>query len=68
MSRMLAAGCTDLAAEQALWFLHARMVAALAARTPATPGIGDITEQGAGVSEIPCMAGRLNDTVRRWPG
>ena len=25
-------------------------------------------QHGAGVSEIPCMAGRLNDTVRPWPG
>ncbi len=42
-----AAGTTDLAAEQALSLLHARTVAALAAWTPATPGLGDIAEQGA---------------------
>ena len=42
-----AAGVTDLAAEQALSLLHAHTVAALAAWTPATPGLGDITEQGA---------------------
>ena len=42
-----AAGTTDLAAEQALSLLHARTVAALAAWTPAPPGLGDITEQGA---------------------
>jgi hypothetical protein len=47
MSRMLAAGSTDLAAEQALSLLHARTVAALAGLTPATPGLGGIAEQGA---------------------
>lgn len=40
-------GATDLAAEQALSLLHARTVAALAGWTPATPGLGDIAEQGA---------------------
>ncbi|WP_203072250.1 hypothetical protein [Falsiroseomonas ponticola] len=41
-----AVGTTDLAAEQALSLLHARTVAALAGWTPATPGLGDIAEQG----------------------
>jgi hypothetical protein len=40
-------GATDLAAEQALSLLHARAVAALAAWTPVTPGLGDVAEQGA---------------------
>lgn len=42
-----AAGVTDLIAEQALSLLHAHTVAALAGWTPATSGLGDITEQGA---------------------
>jgi hypothetical protein len=41
------AATTDLAAEQALSLLHARTVAALAGWTPATPGLGDVAEQGA---------------------
>jgi hypothetical protein len=42
-----AAGTTDLAAEQALSLLHARVVAALAGWTSAVPGLGDVAEQGA---------------------
>jgi rhodanese-related sulfurtransferase len=42
-----AADATDLATEQALSLLHARTVAALAGWTPATPGLGDVAEQGA---------------------
>ena len=42
-----AAGASDLAAEQALSVLHARLVSLLAAWTPAAPGLGDIAEQGA---------------------
>ena len=41
-----AGGATDLAAEQALSLLHARSVAVLAGWTPATPGLGDVAEQG----------------------
>ena len=40
-------GDTDLAAEQALSLLHARVVAALAGWTPTAPGLGDVAEQGA---------------------
>jgi hypothetical protein len=40
-------GTTHLAAEQALSLLHTRTVAALAGWTPATPGLGDVAEQGA---------------------
>lgn len=42
-----AAGVSDLAAEQALSVLHARLISLLAAWTPAAPGLGDIAEQGA---------------------
>ncbi|MFM7421404.1 MAG: hypothetical protein ACKO54_17140 [Alphaproteobacteria bacterium] len=42
-----AAGASDLAAEQALSTLHARLVSLLAAWTPAAPGLGDVAEQGA---------------------
>ncbi|MCA3281065.1 MAG: hypothetical protein ING10_17525 [Roseomonas sp.] len=42
-----AAGVSDLAAEQALSTFHARLVSLLAGWTPATPGLGDIAEQGA---------------------
>jgi len=42
-----AAGASDLAAEQALSMLHARLVSLLAAWTPAAPGLGDVVEQGA---------------------
>jgi hypothetical protein len=42
-----AAGASDLAAEQALSTLHARLVSLLAAWTPAAPGLGDVVEQGA---------------------
>ena len=42
-----AAGASDLAAEQALSVLHARLVSLLAGWTPAAPGLGDIAEQGA---------------------
>jgi hypothetical protein len=42
-----AAGASDLAAEQALSMLHARLVSLLAGWTPAAPGLGDIAEQGA---------------------
>lgn len=38
---------TDLAAEQALSLLHARVVEALAGWTPSTAGLGDVAEQGA---------------------
>lgn len=38
---------SDLAAEQALSVLHARVVDALAGWTPAEPGLGDLAEQGA---------------------
>jgi hypothetical protein len=40
-----AASSTDLAAEQALSVLHARVVAALAGWTPAEPGLGDVAER-----------------------
>jgi hypothetical protein len=40
-----AAGSTDLAAEQALSLLHARVVAALAGWTPSDPGLGDVAER-----------------------
>lgn len=43
----VAAAATDLAIEQALSLLHARVVDALAAWTPADPGLGDIQERGA---------------------
>jgi hypothetical protein len=36
---------SDLAAEQALTTLHARVVAALSGWTPATAGLGDVVEQ-----------------------
>ena len=42
-----AAGVSDLAAEQALSTLHARLVSLLAGWTPAAAGLGDIAEQGA---------------------
>jgi hypothetical protein len=42
-----AGAASDLAAEQALSDLHARVVAALAAWTPDTAGLGDVVEQGA---------------------
>lgn len=42
-------GADDLAAEQALSDLHARVVAALAAWTPATAGLGDIAEADADI-------------------
>jgi hypothetical protein len=42
-----AAGVSDLAAEQALSVLHARLVSLLAGWTPAAAGLGDIAEQGA---------------------
>ena len=42
-----AAGASDLAAEQALSVLHARLVSLLAAWTPSAPGLGDVVEQGA---------------------
>ena len=42
-----AAGASDLAAEQALSTLHARLVSLLASWTPAAPGLGDVVEQGA---------------------
>lgn len=38
---------SDIAAERALSALHARVVAALSAWTPDTPGLGDVVEQGA---------------------
>ena len=40
-----AAGSTDLAAEQALSLLYARVVAALAWWTPVEPGLGDVAER-----------------------
>ncbi|MCA3416618.1 MAG: hypothetical protein INF84_18640 [Roseomonas sp.] len=42
-----AAGASDLAAEQALSVLHARLVSLLAGWTPAAAGLGDVVEQGA---------------------
>jgi hypothetical protein len=42
-----AAGVSDLAAEQALSVLHARLVSLLAGWTPDAPGLGDVAEQGA---------------------
>jgi len=42
-----ASATTDLAAEQALSLLHARVVEALAGWTPSTAGLGDVAEQGA---------------------
>jgi hypothetical protein len=42
-----AGGADDLAAEQALSDLHARVVAALAAWTPAIAGLGDLAEENA---------------------
>jgi hypothetical protein len=42
-----AAGVSDLAAEQALSTLHARLVSLLAGWTPDAPGLGDVVEQGA---------------------
>ena len=42
-----AAAASDLAAEQALSTLHARLVSLLAGWTPAAPGLGDVVEQGA---------------------
>ena len=38
---------TDLAAEQALSLLHARIVEALAGWTPSAAGLGDVAEQSA---------------------
>ena len=40
-------GSSDLAIEQALSALHARVVAALAGWTPAVSGVGDVAEEGA---------------------
>jgi hypothetical protein len=42
-----AAGASDLAAEQALSVLHARLASLLAGWTPAAAGLGDVVEQGA---------------------
>ena len=42
-----ASATTDLAAEQALSLLHARIVEALAGWTPSTDGLGDIAELSA---------------------
>jgi hypothetical protein len=42
-----AAGVSDLAAEQALSVLHARLVSLLAGWTPTAAGLGDVVEQGA---------------------
>jgi hypothetical protein len=42
-----ASATTDVAAEQALSLLHARVVEALAGWTPSTPGLGDVAEQSA---------------------
>ena len=42
-----ASAATDLAAEQALSLLHARVIEALAGWTPSTPGLGDVAEQSA---------------------
>jgi hypothetical protein len=43
----IAAAASDLAAEQALSTLHARLVSLLAGWTPAAAGLGDVAEQGA---------------------
>jgi hypothetical protein len=40
-------GTSDLAIEQALSTLHARVVAALVGWTPQLPGIGEVSEEGA---------------------
>ena len=42
-----ARGASDLAAEQTLSDLHARVVAALAVWTPDTAGLGDVVEENA---------------------
>jgi hypothetical protein len=42
-----ASATTDLAAEQALSLLHARVVETLAGWTPSTAGFGDVAEQAA---------------------
>ncbi len=42
-----ASATTDLAAEQALSLLHARVIEALAGWTPSTAGLGDVAEQSA---------------------
>ncbi|NBW16044.1 MAG: hypothetical protein EBR82_49475 [Caulobacteraceae bacterium] len=42
-----ASAATDLAAEQALSLLHARVVETLAGWTPSTAGLGDVAEQSA---------------------
>lgn len=41
------AAATDLAAEEALSLLHARVVSALAGWTPTDPGLGDVAERRA---------------------
>lgn len=43
----IATAATDLAIEQSLSLLHARLVDTLAAWTPAEPGLGDVAERGA---------------------
>ena len=43
----IASATTDLAVEQALSLLHARVVETLAGWTPSTAGLGDVAEQSA---------------------